>query len=107
VPIHPAAAAYETLLWNYDEVLATLHDFPNVLASLSGHTHEHAVHRDEKGILHYVLAAPLECPPEVDAFSTAIVYTDRIVINGFGLNSNVTIPCKPFTSGAREHNANL
>ena len=92
IPLHPVVTSSECLLWNYDEVLAILHKYPStVMACLSGHTHHSACGKDEVGITHYVLDAPLECPPGIDAFSIAYVYEHELAIQGYGKNASVKI----------------
>ena len=62
LPVLPRAATYDTLMWNYREVLdiITAHN-DTVVAWFAGHQHSGGV-SVEGGTLHYTLASPLEVP---------------------------------------------
>lgn len=82
LPLDPAAASPESLLWDYDEVMHVIHKYNCVKACLAGHAHKGGYAVDSHGIHHRVLEAVLECPPGSDAFGYIDVYHDRLLLIG-------------------------
>ncbi|XP_020572016.1 manganese-dependent ADP-ribose/CDP-alcohol diphosphatase [Phalaenopsis equestris] len=82
LPLDPAAAAPEALLWNYDEVIDVIHRYRCVKACLSGHDHKGGYAVDSHGVHHRVLEAAVECPPGSNAFGYVDVYHDRLTLVG-------------------------
>lgn len=85
VPIYPGFTDTMTLLWNYQDVLEVLWQFPCVVACFHGHTHQYSYAVDEKGIHHYIFDAIVEAPLDSNAFATLHVKDDSIDIEGFGI----------------------
>ncbi|GAB4813996.1 hypothetical protein N2152v2_001042 [Parachlorella kessleri] len=80
---HPRTCAGACLMWNYDEVLQTLHSYDDVVvATLAGHAHMDGYFQDEHGIHHRVCKAVLETPPGRDCFGVVDVFPDRLVVRG-------------------------
>jgi hypothetical protein len=69
-------------LWNNREVLALLRSFPSVVAFISGHHHEGGYVKDSN-IHHLTLKGLVEAQSDT-ACGVAEVYSDRLVIKGFG-----------------------
>lgn len=83
--LHPQTCAPACLLWNYEQVLGVLADFPGtVAATLSGHAHRDGYFRDERGVHHRVCAAILETPPGGDCYGVVSVFPDRLEVQGHG-----------------------
>ncbi|GMH43001.1 hypothetical protein BSKO_10923 [Bryopsis sp. KO-2023] len=72
------------LAWNYQEVLAVLHEFPNVRLAMYGHTHNPSYLQDSKGIHHMVLPGLVETAPEQMAHGSLALFEDRVEMSGFG-----------------------
>jgi manganese-dependent ADP-ribose/CDP-alcohol diphosphatase len=85
-PILPGSSSPVCLVWNYDEVLAVLREYNDVVVvSLSGHAHKGGYERDEESGIHFrVIEAALESPSPIKTYGMADVYDDRLVIRGFG-----------------------
>lgn len=84
-PIHPDSSSTVCLIWNYDEVLAILREFSDVVVlSLCGHAHQGGYWRDEESGIHFrVIEAALENRPE-RTYAILDVHDDRFVLRGFG-----------------------
>jgi manganese-dependent ADP-ribose/CDP-alcohol diphosphatase len=84
-PILPGSTNPVCLIWNYDEVLTVLREFPDVVAaSFSGHAHKGGYKRDEESGIHFrVFEAALENFPE-KTFAMVDFFDDRLVIRGMG-----------------------
>jgi len=93
-PVMPGTAAPVCLMWNYEEVLEVLRAAPRgcVVATFSGHTHEDGYLRDDWGIHHRCLVAPLETPPGTAAHGQVVVYGDRLEIEGVGALGSALYP---------------
>ena len=85
VPIHPGNRKPLDLLWDYEDVLEVLWQFPCVVACLHGHTHEADYYLDKNGIHHLAFESVVEAPVDSNAFATLHVKNDSIVIEGFGV----------------------
>lgn len=85
-PILPQSSDPSCLIWNYEEVLAILRDFKDVIvASFSGHDHRGGYQRDEVSGIHFrVFEAVLESPDPHKTYAIVDVYDDRLVVRGFG-----------------------
>jgi len=69
-------------LWNFEEVVALLGEYDNVIAYLNGHNH--AGHYGTVDGIHYVtLEGMVETPAET-AYAVVEIYEDRLVIDGEG-----------------------
>lgn len=86
MPLLPGICRPGMLLWNYDEVLDTMHRYKeNVKGVFGGHVHHFGFKRDDCGIPHMVLPAVLETEPGRDGHGVVEAYSDKIVVNGFSL----------------------
>jgi manganese-dependent ADP-ribose/CDP-alcohol diphosphatase len=92
-------------VWNYEDILATLHRHPGVVvASIAGHTHQNGYLVDEAGIHHMVLPGVVEAPPGRDCYGIVDVFGDRLVLNGVDICMSCT--CKlPEAAVARQERA--
>ncbi|GFS25925.1 manganese-dependent ADP-ribose/CDP-alcohol diphosphatase-like [Elysia marginata] len=73
------------LAWNSEEILAVLADFPCVIAVLAGHEHAGWHHIDPAtGVQHITVPAIIETKPDSNAYATARLYDDSLVITGVG-----------------------
>lgn len=80
---HPDTAPPTCLLWNYEEVLQILQQYPGtVVATLAGHAHQDGFACDAAGIRHRVCKAVLETPPGRECYGIVEVFEDSIRING-------------------------
>ena len=86
LPLMPGSSGSVCLLWNHAELLELLRDYRDVIAvSLAGHAHKGGYRRDAESGIHFrVLEAVLENPSPHDTYAIMEIYTDRIVIHGFG-----------------------
>ncbi|KAL0040214.1 hypothetical protein WJX77_000504 [Trebouxia sp. C0004] len=84
LPLHPGTCIGTCLLWNYEEVLQAIWDAGNVVATISGHTHNDGYAVDEHGVHHRVLNAVLETEPGKDCYGWLDVYADHLDLVGIG-----------------------
>lgn len=77
-------------LWNDDEVLSLLKRHPQVVAYLAGHNHQGG-YGEYAGIHFLTLKAMVETPEE-NAFAFMSLYSDSVVIKGYGRESNRVLP---------------
>ena len=84
-PILPESSSPVCLIWNYDEVLAILRDYSDVVvASFCGHAHKGGYCRDPESGIHFrVFEAALESRPE-RTYAMVDFHDDSLVIRGFG-----------------------
>ena len=77
-PIHPDSSNPVCLLWNYDDVLKILRQYPDVVvACFAGHAHKGGYCRDEESGIHFrVLEAALENKPD-KTYGILDVFYDR------------------------------
>ena len=97
VPVLPDPESEEfnsRLLWNFQQVLDTMHKYTHVVAVLSGHCHSGAYQKDEAGIHHLTLQSALEVAPKHDCFAVVDVHPSRLVIRGFGKQESYILPYK-------------
>lgn len=93
MPIYPEVAEPSCLLWNYDEVLRTIHSGRNmgcVALVLSGHDRGGCV-RDPAGVHHVVVEGIVECCPPLTAFGVLELYENKITLRGESTMSSYTI----------------
>eukprot|EP00210_Caulerpa_lentillifera_P004737 g4521.t1 len=84
MPLLPGICRPGMLLWNYDEVLETIHDYTETVRGVfCGHVHHWGFQRDQYGIPHMVLPAVLETAPGEEAHGMVEAYEDKIIISGF------------------------
>lgn len=85
-PIHPGSTWPTCLIWNYDEILAVIRRYGDVvLASFSGHAHKGGYVRDEMSGVHFrTFEAVLESPDPVRTYAMVDVHEDRLVVRGWG-----------------------
>lgn len=94
MPLLPGICRPGMLLWNYDEVLETIHEFSgSVKGVFCGHVHHWGFQRDDYGIPHMVLPAVLETAPGQEGHGTVEAYQDKIIISGFN-KSEMTVDFK-------------
>lgn len=76
------------VLWNREDVLTILDEYPNVVAYLAGHEHNggYVFHN---GVHHVTFQAICDAPADSNAYALVDVKLDRISIRGFG-----TIPSR-------------
>lgn len=82
LPMDPGAASPVGLLWNYDEVMATVRKYKCVKACFAGHDHRGGHSIDSHGVHHRTLEAALECPPGTSAFGHIEAYPDKLLLVG-------------------------
>eukprot|EP00755_Sulcionema_specki_P036772 Sspe_Gene.107608::Locus_85868_Transcript_1_1_Confidence_1.000_Length_1178::g.107608::m.107608/K01517/ADPRM; manganese-dependent ADP-ribose/CDP-alcohol diphosphatase len=86
IPMHPQAALEENLLWDYPQVLRTVHAFRGTVAAvLSGHDHSGGAAIDEAGIPHITFPSPLEANKSFsDCFAIIHLNATHVDVEGFG-----------------------
>ena len=97
VPVLPDPESKEfnsRLLWNFQQVLDTMHKYTHVVAVLSGHYHSGSYQKDEAGIHHLTLQSALEVAANHDCFAIIDVHPSRLVIRGFGKQESYILPYK-------------
>jgi hypothetical protein len=74
----------QSVIWNSEEILDTIHRFKNTLAWVAGHDHGGQYVIDSNGLHHIVPPAPLECEEGGKAYGHIEVYPDKFVLNWTG-----------------------
>ncbi|CAG2116938.1 unnamed protein product, partial [Medioppia subpectinata] len=69
VGLNPDSSDWNTVMWNYDEVMACFDRHSSVVAYLSGHAHSSG-YAYANGIHYISFHAIIETPPETEAFAT-------------------------------------
>lgn len=82
VPCRPASCDPSNVIWNHEEVLGVLQASPCVAAFVAGHDHGGGYDRDEKGIHHITLPAPLECAEDEVSFGVAEICRRGMGVGG-------------------------
>ncbi|GFO28649.1 manganese-dependent ADP-ribose/cdp-alcohol diphosphatase [Plakobranchus ocellatus] len=73
------------LVWNSEEILALLADYPCVIAVLAGHEHAGWDYLDpDTGVQHITVPAIIETKPDSNAYATAHLWDNTLTITGFG-----------------------
>lgn len=84
MPLLPGICRPGMLLWNYDEVLETMHEYSETVRGVfCGHVHHWGFQQDEYGIPHMVLPAVLETEPGQEGHGMVEAYEDKLIISGF------------------------
>ncbi len=86
MPVKPMRAAS---LWNGDDIVQIIESSPNVVAFISGHHHDGG-YAFENGI-HYVTISGM-VNTKISSFAILEIYTDSLVLNGFGNQRNIVLP---------------
>lgn len=87
-------SVHKCLVWNYEEILATIHAEPRCTAAVfSGHLHDGAFGVDSAGIAHLTLESPLT--HHEGGFAIARLFADRLELEGFGAVASRTLPRRP------------
>ncbi|XP_041830650.1 manganese-dependent ADP-ribose/CDP-alcohol diphosphatase [Melanotaenia boesemani] len=85
LPVHPNSTDPVCLAWNFNELLAILRSHSSVVCYMAGHAHDGGYCLDKDTGVHYLtLDGVIETPPNSDAYGTVSVYTDRMVLEGYG-----------------------
>ncbi|KAL3792910.1 hypothetical protein ACHAW5_006817 [Stephanodiscus triporus] len=85
-PIHPDSSFPTCLVWNYDEILAVVRKYSDVvIASFSGHAHKGGYVRDEVSGVHFrTFEAMLESPSPIRTYAIVDLFSDSLVVRGSG-----------------------
>ena len=85
MPVFAPCSNFNNLLWNYDEVLATMDRFPGtVVAWFAGHDHDGGYAVDDNGVHHVVPSSPLECDPNEVSFGHVDVFSSHLTMTWTG-----------------------
>ena len=86
VPIHPRAASYKTVCFDYPKVLKAIQESSGCVAAvISGHDHGGGYYLDRRtGCHHLTVESPLTHFDQGGAFAVAEVFPSSIFIRGFG-----------------------
>jgi manganese-dependent ADP-ribose/CDP-alcohol diphosphatase len=79
---HPVIPAGPHNVWNSDEILALIDRHPQVVAWINGHNHAGA-YGERKGVPYLTMHGMVETQ-RTNAFATARVLKDRLVLTGHG-----------------------
>lgn len=90
VGLHPQSCGWDSILWNHDRVIDCFNRHSSVIAYFNGHAHTSGYAFDN-GIHYVVFHGIIETSPDNDAFATATVYNDKIVIDGMGVEQNLIL----------------
>lgn len=90
---HPVFPANEHNVWNADALLAIIERQPAVVAWLNGHNH--AGNFGERGGVPFVTMHGMVETPEKNAFATARVLSDRLVLSGHGREPSRELKFRP------------
>ncbi|XP_012935439.1 manganese-dependent ADP-ribose/CDP-alcohol diphosphatase [Aplysia californica] len=82
------------LLWNYEEVLQVIHQYPCVIAVLAGHDHDGHYCVDDHGVHHITFPGVIETRPGSDCYATARMWKDKLTIAGAGRVQNFVVPLR-------------
>ena len=77
-------------LWNYQDVVALLGEYDNVMAYLNGHNH--AGHYGVVDGIHYVTVEGMVETATETAYAIVEVYPDHVMIDGFGRVTDRDLP---------------
>lgn len=81
-------------LWNKEEIISLLNDYPNVIAYINGHTHEGSY--GFKSPIHYIGLKAMVDTPDKNSFAILEVYPKELRIKGFGNISDSTFKYSTF-----------
>lgn len=84
VPTYLPSTQPSTVLWNCEEVLSVLQQYPNVVAYFAGHDHDGGYATDEAGIHHITAPAPLECDVGEVAYGRVAVFERHLELRWTG-----------------------
>jgi hypothetical protein len=91
-PVYPDSV--DLNLWNKDEIITLLEQYPNVAAYINGHLHEG--NYGYRNNIHYYTQAAMLDTPDSTAFSIMRIYPREILIQGFGRVPDRTLPYDSF-----------
>ena len=81
-PLYPDSVYLN--LWNSEDIIALIEDYPNVVAYINGHFH--AGNYGFKNGIHYVTQAAMLDTYDKNSFAVLEVYSDKLFFKGFGFN---------------------
>jgi len=87
---HPVWPLTSASLWNYQDVIDVLEAHNNVVAYMNGHNH--AGNYAIKNGIHYVTFQGMLLTADQNSFSVVEVFRDRLEVNGYGRQSDFTLP---------------
>ncbi len=79
---HPVLPAGQHVIWNATDMLATIDRHPNIVAWLNGHNHAGAF-AERNGVPYVTMHGMVETA-DTNAFATARILRDRMIIAGHG-----------------------
>ncbi len=87
-------------LWNNEEIMALIEEYPHVVAYINGHYH-YGNYGFRNGI-HYIDQAGMLLTQEFNSFSVLEVHTGKLVFRGYGLNPDRVLTWdNPFQTASR------
>jgi len=89
-PVYPESV--EHVLWNYNDIMEILKNYPNVVAYINGHYH--AGHYGYKDGIHYITMKAMLDNPDRNSFAILEIYPNEIRIKGFGAVIDKNLPYK-------------
>ena len=93
VGLHPDSTDWNTIMWNYDEVISCFNKHNCVVSYFCGHSHVQG-YTYSNGIHYVVFHGIIETSPEFVSFATVTLYSDRMEIEGHGLEQSRVLSLK-------------
>lgn len=90
VGLHPNSCGWDSILWNYDEVIDCFNRHSCVFAYFNGHAHNSG-YTFENGIHYIVLHGIIETSPDTEAFITVSIFENNMLIDGRGVENKLTL----------------
>jgi manganese-dependent ADP-ribose/CDP-alcohol diphosphatase len=91
-PVYPDTVYLN--LWNNEEIIALIEEYPNVVAYINGHFHP-GNYGFKKGV-HYINQAAMLDTYDSNTFSLLEVHSDKLIFKGFGFNPDMILSYNDF-----------
>lgn len=101
--LHPNSCGWDSVLWNYQQVIDCFNRHHSVVAYFNGHAHN-AGYALEEGVHYITLHGVIETAPEVDAFTTVTVFDDHICVDGRGVELQLRLDMRQIKDKTNETN---
>lgn len=91
--LHHNSCGWDSILWNYDQILNCFNRHSCVVAYFNGHAHNFGYAVDN-GIHFISFHGVIETAPDVDAFATISIHSDTMIVDGRGVEPYLNLPLK-------------
>jgi manganese-dependent ADP-ribose/CDP-alcohol diphosphatase len=92
LPVYPDSI--DLNLWNKEEIISLLEQYPNIVAYINGHYHQG--NYGYKNKIHYYTQAAMLDTPDTNSFGILRIFPRELVIQGFGRVPDRTLPYENF-----------